>query len=108
MLLIALVTALLPAVSLGEDPLYGYVTIKSDLKNRVVNFRQAPNTDDDVNYPIARLPEFWVVELLEKQTVTRNGVAWYHIRANINLDGGPVQKEDGYVMASFLTVMTYQ
>ena len=106
LLLIALVTALLPAVSLGEDPLYGYVTIKSDLKNRVANFRQAPNTDDDVNYPIARLPEFWVVELLEKQTVTRNGVAWYHIRANINLDGGPVQKEDGYVMASFLTVMT--
>ena len=105
-LLIALVGTMLPAVSVGEETLYGYVTIKTDLKNRVVNFRRAPNTNDDTNYPIARLPEFWVVELLEKQTVTKNGVTWYHICANVNLDGGPAQKEEGDVMASFITVMT--
>ena len=80
-LLMALVFSLLPEVALGEDKIYGYVTIKSDLKNRVVNFRRSPNTNDEVNYPIARLPEFWVVELLEKQAITRNGVAWYHVSA---------------------------
>ena len=105
-LLAALVCSLLPGIALGEGGQYGYVTIRKDLKERTVNFRQEPNTNDNTNYPIAKLPEYWVVELLENQPVNRSGADWYHIRANVNVDGGPAQYEKGYVMASFVTVMT--
>ena len=48
-LLAALVCSLLPGIALGEGGQYGYVTIRKDLKERTVNFRQEPNTNDNTN-----------------------------------------------------------
>ena len=47
-LLLALTASLLPAAAFA-DTQYGYVTVRKDLKDRVVNFRQEPNTNDDTN-----------------------------------------------------------
>ena len=68
--------------------------------NRVVNFRRQPNTNDDTNYPIARLPEYWVVEILGQEK------GWYKIKANINTQGGTANYQTGYVMENYVKQMT--
>ena len=58
-LLLAMALSLLPAAGAAEAvTTHGYLVIGSNSANRVVNFRRQPNTDDDANYPIARLPEY--------------------------------------------------
>ena len=84
---------------------YGYIVINNSTKNRVVNFRRQPNSNDNTNYPFAHLPEFWVVEVLERTNA--NKTDWYKVNANINTTGvGEANYQTGYVMASFLHVMT--
>ena len=60
-LLAAMVLSLLPGQALATGEQYGYLVINNSSKNRVVNFRRLPNTNDNTNYPIAQIPEFWVV-----------------------------------------------
>ena len=99
-LLLTMTLSLLPAAH-AEDKQYGYLVINNTSKNRVVNFRRQANSNDNTNYPIARLPEFWVVEVLGQEK------DWYKISANINLTGvGAANYQTGYVMASFLKLMT--
>ncbi len=101
-LLLAMTLSLLPSAALADEgKQYGYLVINNSSKNRVVNFRRQANTNDDTNYPIERLPEYWVVEVLGQEK------DWYKISANINLTGvGAANYQTGYVMASFLKLMT--
>ena len=102
-LLLVMALSLLPAGGAAESAAsHGYLVINNTSVNRVVNFRRQANTDDNSNYPIARLPEYWVVEILGQQK------GWYHIRANINTQGGAPNYQTGYVMDSFVKVMTAQ
>ena len=104
-LLAAMVLSLLPGQSLATGEQYGYLVINNSSKNRVVNFRRLPNTNDNTNYPIAQIPEFWVVEILGD--VTQNGIPWKQVRVNVNTSGtGAAQYETGYIMATFVQAMT--
>lgn len=104
-LLLGLLVSLLPAEGLGEGAKqYGYLVIQNNAENRVVNFRNAPNTNDTTNYPIARLPEYWVVQVLG--SATGAGAKWYHVVANINTSGGTPQYRNGYIMAEYVQLMT--
>ena len=104
-LLAAMVLSLLPGQALAAGEQYGYLVINNSSKNRVVNFRHLPNTNDNTNYPIAQIPEFWVVEILGD--VTENGIPWKQVRVNVNTSGtGAAQYETGYIMASFVQAMT--
>ena len=67
-LLLTLALSLLPAGGAAESTTsHGYLVINNTSVNRVVNFRRQPNTNDDTNYPFARLPEYWVVEILGQE-----------------------------------------
>ncbi len=100
-LLLAMALALLPGNGGAEAVTsHGYLVINNTSVNRVVNFRRQPNTNDDNNYPIARLPEYWVVEILGREK------GWYKISANINTQGGAANVQTGYVMEGFLKQMT--
>ena len=100
-LLLAMALSLLPAGGAAEATTnHGYLVINNTSVNRVVNFRRQPNTNDDTNYPIARLPEYWVVEILGKEK------GWYKISANINTQGGAANYQTGYVMEGFVKQMT--
>ena len=100
-LLLAMALSLLPVGGAAEAvTTHGYLVINNTSVNRVVNFRRQPNTNDDTNYPIARLPEYWVVEILGKEK------GWYKISANISTQGGAANYQTGYVMESFLKQMT--
>lgn len=99
-LLLAIALPLLSAGAAEESITHGYLVIHNNNENRVVNFRAKPNTNDDTNFPIARLPEFWVVEVLSHQK------GWYKINANINTEGGAPDYRTGYVMDTFLREMT--
>ena len=84
---------------------HAYVLIPGTSDSREVNFRREPNTDDNVNYPIARLPEYWVVEILGSES--RGGQQWYHVQTNIGVGANdPVNYQTGYVMATFIKIMT--
>lgn len=98
-LLLAMALSLLPAGGAAEVQ-HGYLVINNNSANRVVNFRAQPNTNDNTNFPIARLPEYWVVEVLSHQT------GWYKVYANINTTGGAEDYRNGYVMDTFLKVFT--
>ena len=107
LLLAALVLSCVPAFAQAAEKQYGYLVIQNQTVNRVVNFRRQANTNDDTNFPIARLPEYWVVEVLGSQTVGKT--VWYKVSANINTAGsGPVNYQTGYIMASFVQLMTAQ
>ena len=101
-LLAAMVLSLAPGAGLSEQAKqYGYLVIKNDSKNRVVNFRRQANTNDNTNYPIARLPEYWVVEILGQEK------SWWKISADINTEGkGAANYQTGYVMAGFVQPMS--
>ncbi len=102
-LLLAMVLSLLPAGGAAEEAKqYGYLVINNTSVNRVVNFRRQANTNDNTNYPIARLPEYWVVEVLGQEK------GWYKISANINIQGGTPNYQTGYVMEGFVKLMTAQ
>ena len=106
-LLLVMAASVLPLSGFAEgtEKQYGYVVIRNDSKNRVVNFRRKPNTNDDGNFPIARLPEGWVVEILGEETV--NGAQWYRASANTNTTGaGAAKYENGYLLAEFVECMT--
>ncbi len=103
--------ALLMAMVLSAVPLaqaetqHGYVVIPSDVSERVVNFRRQANTNDDTNYPLARLPEYWVVEILGRKNMGTTD--WFYVAANIGVAAGdPVKVEYGYVMAKYIQPMT--
>jgi hypothetical protein len=98
-LLLAMALSLLPTGGAAEAQ-HGYLVINNNTTNRVVNFRAKPNTNDNTNFPIARLPEYWVVEVLSHQT------GWYKVTANINTAGGTPDYRTGYVMDTFLKQMT--
>ena len=100
-LLLAMALSLLPVGGAAEAATtHGYLVINNSSANRVVNFRRQPNTNDDTNYPIARLPEYWVVEVLGQEK------GWYKIRANVNTQGGAANYQTGYVMESYVKRMT--
>lgn len=102
-LLLAMALSLLPAGGSAESvTAHGYLVINNTSVNRVVNFRRQPNTNDDTNYPLARLPEYWVVEILGQEK------GWYKIRANINTQGGAANYQTGYVMENYLKWMTVE
>lgn len=105
-LLLAVALSAMPAPGMAEtEARYGYLVIPNTLKNRVVNFRRQANTNDNSNYPIARLPEYWVVQVVGEKTA--GGVKWYQATANINTDGnGAANYQSGYLMASFVTLMS--
>ena len=107
-LMLAMTLSLLPAAGMAEaEKQYAYLVINNSSTNRVVNFRREANTNDDTNYPIARLPEYWVVEVLD--SINANKTAWFKISANTNLTGtGPAHYQTGYVMASYVKLMTVQ
>ena len=95
-LFLALALSLLPAAQAEAN--HGYVVIPSVGGERVVNFRREPNTNDTANYPIARLPEYWVVEILGSEM--RGNQRWYLVQANIGVgENDPVNYQTGYVMA---------
>ena len=84
---------------------HAYVLIPGTTENREVNFRRDPNTDDNGNYPIARLPEYWVVEILGSES--HGGQLWYHVQTNIGVgENDPANFQTGYVMASFIKIMS--
>ncbi len=99
-LALILALSLVPAGTAESTGEYGYVVINNNSVNRVVNFRRQANTNDDTNYPIARLPEYWVVEILGHEK------GWYRIKANVNLQGTAPEYQTGYVMEQFLHPMT--
>ena len=100
-LLLAMALSLLPVGGAAEaTTTHGYLVISNNSANRVVNFRRQPNTNDNTNYPIARLPEYWVVEILGQEK------GWYKIKANISTQGGAANYQTGYVMESYVKVMT--
>ena len=100
-LLLAMALSLLPAGGAAEATTsHGYLVINNTSVNRVVNFRRQANTNDDTNYPIARLPEYWVVEILGQEK------GWYKVRVNINLQNGAADYQTGYVMESFVRLMS--
>ena len=104
-LLAALVLSVLPAAAQAAGEKYGYLVINNSSKNRVVNFRSQPNTNDKTNYPIAQVPEYWVVEILGD--VTQNGIPWKQVNVNVNFTGvGAAQYQTGYIMAEFVKAMT--
>ena len=106
-LLLAMVLTLLPSSALAAegDKQYGYLVIRNDSKNRVVNFRRNPNTNDNGNFPIARLPEGWVIEVLGSQTEGKT--VWYRVSADTNLTGvGSANYQTGYIMADFVQLFT--
>ena len=98
-LLLAMALSLLPTGGAAEVK-HGYLVINNNTTNRVVNFRAKPNTNDNTNFPIAHLPEYWVVEVLSHQT------GWYKINANISTAGGAPDYRTGYVVDTFLKEMT--
>ncbi|MBR5110792.1 MAG: SH3 domain-containing protein [Clostridia bacterium] len=102
-LLIAMVLSAVPTA--GSEVQHGYVVLPSNVSERVVNFRKEANTNDNTNYPIARLPEYWVVEILgRKSTGTTD---WYYVRTNIGVaEGDKVQYSYGFVMAKYIQAMT--
>ena len=104
MLMVAMVLSLLPAAWAENTAQYAYLLIQNNSATRVVNFRRQPNTNDNTNYPVARLPEYWVVQVIGQ--ATGGGTAWYQVRANINVGGGAAFYREGYVMASFVKLMT--
>ncbi|MBR3017738.1 MAG: SH3 domain-containing protein [Clostridia bacterium] len=105
LLLMAMVLPAVPVSAAAGQ--YGYVVIPESSEDRVVNFRKNPNTKDNVNYPIARLPEYWVVEIMGLKDV--NGTEWYQVQANIGVnEGDPVKYETGFIMAQFIRVMSDQ
>ena len=100
-LLLAMALSLLPVGGAAEAvTTHGYLVINNTSVNRVVNFRRQPNTNDNTNYPIARLPEYWVVEILGQEK------GWYKIKANISIQGGEANYQTGYVMENFVKQMT--
>ncbi len=102
-LFLALALSLLPAAQAEAN--HGYVVIPSVGGERVVNFRREPNTDDTANYPIARLPEYWVVEILGSEM--RGNQRWYLVQTNIGVgENDPVKYQTGYVMAYYVKEMT--
>ena len=102
-LFLALALSLLPAAQAEAN--HGYVVIPSVGGERVVNFRREPNTNDTANYPIARLPEYWVVEILGSEM--RGNQRWYLVQANIGVgENDPVNYQTGYVMAYYIKEMT--
>ena len=78
MLLIVMALSVLPTAQ--AEGQHGYVLIPGSEGEQVVNFRRDPNTDDNGNYPIARLPEYWVVEILG--TEINGGRRWYRVQTN--------------------------
>lgn len=114
-LMMALVLSLAPGEALAAESSaqYGYLVIHNNTQNRVVNFRAKSNTDDTNNYPIARLPEYWVVEVLsgisdDKGTASSlENAKWFRVTANTNVSGtGAAQMQTGYVLAGFVQLMT--
>ncbi len=104
LLLLAMILSAVPA-ALAEDAQLGYLVINNNTVNRVVNFRRQPNTNDNTNFPIARLPEFWVVQIQESVQV--GSTKWYKIIANVNVeDKYTPDYKTGYVMASYVRIMT--
>ncbi len=102
-LFLALALSLLPAAQAEAN--HGYVVIPGVGGERVVNFRREPNTNDTANYPIARLPEYWVVEILGSEM--RGNQRWYLVQANIGVgENDPVNYQTGYVMAYYIKEMT--
>ena len=87
------------------DGEHAYVKIPGLGGDRSVNFRRDPNTDDNANYPIARLPEYWVVVILDSQR--KGSQLWYHVQTNTGVgENDPVNYQTGYVMADYIKVMT--
>ncbi|MBR6186656.1 MAG: SH3 domain-containing protein [Clostridia bacterium] len=107
-LMLALTLSMLPVPGAAEGfRQYAYLVIQDKtLENRVVNFRNSPNTNDTTNYPIARLPEYWVVQVLA--TATGGGHKWYQVIANVNLSGGTPLYRTGYIMAEYVQIMSTQ
>ena len=106
-LTLIMAVSLLPAAAAGESATqYGYLVIQSNTENRTVNFRRLPNTNDNTNYPLAHLPEYWVVQVLA--SAKGSGEDWYQVLANVNTSGGTAQYRTGYVMAKYVTLMTVQ
>ena len=106
-LTLIMAVSLLPAAAAGESATqYGFLVIQSNTENRTVNFRRLPNTNDNTNYPLAHLPEYWVVQVLA--SAKGSGEDWYQVLANVNTSGGTAQYRTGYVMAKYVTLMTVQ
>lgn len=105
---VLLAVMVLSAVPVAADQAqYGYIVIPNNSGDRVVNFRKNPNTNDNTNYPIARLPENWVVEVLGLKDV--NGSEWYYVQANIGVGlDDPVIYETGFIKKEFVQLMTEQ
>ena len=101
-LMLAMLCTLLPlGTTAVAESQYGYLVIRNTTVNRVVNFRKAPNQNDNTNYPIDRLPEFWVVEVLGEET--KSGTKWCRVSCPTTQSS---QAVTGYVMASFVQLMT--
>ena len=101
-LMLAMLCTLLPlGTTAVAESRYGYLVIRNTTVNRVVNFRKAPNQNDNTNYPIDRLPEFWVVEVLGEET--KSGTKWCRVSCPTTQSS---QAVTGYVMASFVHLMT--
>lgn len=103
MLLIAMAFSALP-VARAEGQ-HGYVVIPGTEGERTVNFRRYANTNDTTNYPLARLPEYWVVEILgSRYTGTQ---FWYYVRTNTGVgENEPIHFQTGYVMGDYIKIMT--
>ena len=102
-LLIAMALPALPAAAAQGQ--YGYIVVPENSTDRVVNFRKRPNTNDNTNYPITRLPEYWVVEILALRTY--NGEDWYYVQANTGVGpNDPAKYELGFIKAEFVWVMS--
>lgn len=103
MLLIVMALSVLPTAQ--AEGQHGYVLIPGSEGEQVVNFRRDPNTDDNGNYPIARLPEYWVVEILG--TEINGGRRWYRVQTNTGVgENDPVKYQTGYVMADYIRTMS--
>ncbi len=103
LLLMAMVLSAAPVFAAEQQ--YGYIVVPSSAKNRVVNFRRNPNNNDNTNYPLARLPEYWVVEILGLKNVGEDN--WYYVQANIGVNAGdPVKYETGFIKEEYIHIMT--
>lgn len=102
-LFVVLVLSMAPVAQ--AETQHGYVLIPGTGGDRVVNFRRDPNTDDNANYPLARLPEYWVMEILG--SITKGSQTWYHVQTNIGVgENDPVKYQTGYVMSNYVKVMS--
>lgn len=99
-LVLAMFCSLLPSVAGATGKVYGYLQLPNASTNRVVNFRSSANSNGTANV-IDKLPEYWVVELLDE--FTSGSTHWYKVSCTTTVN---TSVQTGYVQADFVKKMT--